>query len=940
MSIDEALDFFKAETKIFSQLEIMNSLGLGYLPLGQPSTTLSGGEAQRIKLAANLGKAKKSNTLYLFDEPTSGLHAADVENLIRALQMLTDNGATVLVCEHHSAIIKAAHWLLDLGPESGSAGGNLLFSGPPDQLYKTESSLTGPYLQATSDLLKPISNKTRGSAQVNCRPISLNSVTTNNLQGFDLEIPRNKITVISGISGSGKSSLALGTLSAEGQNRYAENFSTYMRQRLIGRKRPQLASSRGLTPCIAIGQKSASTNRRSTVATVSEIHPLLRLLMARFGVSKNQSITPSASHFSFNDHRGACSHCRGLGSTSVPDETKIISNSEKTIFEGAIDGHKTSRYYAEPDGQFIATLKEAAQQAGLNFSQPWHDLSPEARKLAMHGTGDKQYNVIWEYKRGDNLGTHNFHGTWPGFCELILQEYLQKHDDKRGHAMLSLMKQITCPDCQGSRLNPDALGYQFEGLDLAKLCSFSVQEAYDFFTQSQAPNQLRKELLSRLQTLMDLGLPYLNLDRCSNTLSSGESQRVKLARQLGARLQNITYVLDEPTVGLHPLDTAQLWHTLCRLRDAGNTIVMVEHDLDLIKKSDHVIDLGPGAGRHGGKIVAQGTPQAIIRNGNSPTGRALKSNRVLPAPLTSEFGSNASSAEPSISVISAQFNNLQRINVDFPTGKLTAVTGRSGSGKTSLVFGVLAASATQKLSSGCEKVRGLSSFDSIITVQRSSQNATSGSSPATVLGLMNPLRKMLSETKEAQAQNMTPKFFSTAQPGGRCQECKGQRQLTISLDFLSDVKKVCPSCQGKGFHNDVLECRLHGCNLPEILDLTMEEAATIFEQTPKLKKAFSLLSEVGLHYLRLGQETGTLSGGERQRLHLVKELLSGGKGTNLYLCDEPSAGLHEYDIELLHTLLRKLVLAGHTVIFTEHHQGMIARADHIIELKDGLVRSS
>ncbi len=952
MCVDEAVLFFVDEIKIHRQLVILQDLGLGYLPLGQPSTTLSGGEAQRIKLASELGKARKAKPFYILDEPTTGLHSADIEILLRAFKLLTDNGATIVVSEHHDLVIRAAHCLVDLGPESGNEGGQLLFCGAPEKLISVKRSITAAYLfnktgpgligsdlDQTASAQSPEIELANSQSANTQSAISLRGVQTHNLKNIDIDIPKGKITVITGVSGSGKSSLAMATLCAEGRYRYAENFSTYMRQMLTGRARPQLTSCQGLSPTIAIGQKAAAGNRRSVVATVVEIHPLFRLLMSRFGQGPlNDQANPPASHFSFNDHRSACLQCRGLGSITVPDKYKLITHPDRSLLCGAMNGHKTSRFYGEPEGQYTATLKAVGILYGIDFSIPWSELSEQARSIAMDGTGDQTYQVKWEFQRGGNTGTHDFNGPWPGFSGHILNEYTRKHDDKRGQAMLTLMKQDVCPGCHGQRLSASALGFRFEGLNMAEICALSVQDAQTIFARSEAPSQLRKEILLRLQTLNELGLSYLNLDRSIKTLSSGESQRVHLARQLGARLCGVTYVLDEPTLGLHPQDIEPLWHTICRLRDDGNTVVLVEHDLEIIRRADWIVDLGPGPGVHGGEIIASGTVSTIMNCSNSPTAAALKKKRKSPKKLIGKFSRKAIFDGADLILKNANQNNLQDLEVGFATGCITAVTGVSGSGKSSLVFGILGATFTAGHPVGCSELSGMEKFGEVISVGRSSQAATTGSNPATVLGIMDSIRKLLVDTDEARAQNFRKKHFATAQPGGRCETCKGRGHLSVSLDFLADVKRNCDHCHGTGFLSEVLSCRIFNSNLPEILNLTVTEAAQVFESKKTIGPKLLQLVDVGLGYLKLGQETGTLSGGERQRLYLAKELLSGSRSNKLYLFDEPSAGLHEADIDLLINLFRKLISAGNTVIFTEHHQGLISIAHKVFELKDGLIR--
>jgi len=931
LPLNEAVVFFEDQPKIARYLDVLVQLGLGYLSLGQPSTTLSGGEAQRVKLAAELSRPQSAGTLYVLDEPTTGLHPADINVLLEALDKLVVAGGTVVVSEHSVQFLNFADWIIDLGPGSGQDGGQLVYSGPPEGLIQCAESVTG---RAWADGPDPAAG-TRMEPVVGVDdPIELFGVQTHNLKNVDASFPVGKITVVTGVSGSGKSSLAMDTLHAEGRNRYAENYSTYVRQQLTGRARADLAGSRGLTPTVAIGQAAGNTNVRSTVATAAGIHPLLRLLFSRTGSGFKGSEKPTAGFFSFNDHSGACFQCRGIGKLTICDVDKLVSHPEKSLLDGALDGHKTGKFYGEPGGQYVATLKQAGQELNHDFSIPWSGLSPEAREVAMHGAGDRSFHVQWEFKRGKNVGQHSFDGKWIGFCGLVNEEYDRKHADRRGQNMLPVMSETECPACKGSRYHSQVLEITCAGYSIAGICALSVDESLAFFSGTGAPElqkvpQLCDELVRRLGTLSRVGLGYLGLDRSSSTLSGGEYRRLQLARQLGLTLRGISCVLDEPTLGLHSRDTQRLWGVLEELRDQGNTLVLVEHDPQVIMAADHIIDMGPGAGAAGGNISAQGTPEEIMADPNSITGGYLNSLKDDQAVAPSQA---ATISEAPLKVRGARCHNLKNIDLDFPAASLIAITGVSGSGKTSLLFGTLGASAQQKRPVQCDEIEGLDRFRNIIPIRQGTSPGGRSASPMTAANLANSIRALLAGTDAARDTKLSSRHFSTAQKGGRCETCQGSGREMVSLDFMADVHSICPQCQGSGFTEAVLACRWHQRNISEILKMTVLEALHFFESEKKIAQRLQLLSEAGLSYVPIGQSTGTLSGGERQRLHLACRLLPGNGGPDLYLCDEPTAGLHMADISRLVDLLRRLTAAGHTVIFTEHNTQLIAQADLVLEL--------
>ncbi len=934
LPIAEASTFFAGIPRIHRFLEVLVELGLGYLSLGQPSTTFSGGEAQRIKLAAELSRPQALGSLYLFDEPTTGLHGADLVILLTALDKLVAGGGTVVVSEHTSEFLRFADQIIDLGPGSGDEGGRIVYSGDLKGLLQCRESRTGQALKKTfsHQAVKP-----RPRAQAPDSPIELLGVRTHNLKNLDVRFPRGMISVVTGVSGSGKSSLVFDTLHAEGRARYAENFSTYIRQQLAGRSLADLHGSQGLTPTVAIGQVSASANPRSTVATSSEIHPFLRLLLSRTGRHESGFPNPPAGTFSFNHHQGACTACRGLGSLVKCDPEKLVTNPDCSLLDGALAGHQTGRFYGEKHGQYIATLRQVGQKLNLDFTLPWSELAAGAKTVAMQGTGECSYDVVWEFERGKNKGEHHLNCTWPGFCALVNAEYERKHADQRGGKMLPVMSREICSTCGGTRYQDLVLEFTCAGLSIADLCALSIDEAHGLFAHSDAEElaqvpQLRDELVRRLHTMQRLGLGYLALDRASRTLSSGEQRRLGLARQLGSGLQGLTYVIDEPTLGLHPKDVGRLWQVVVDLRDQGNTVVLVEHDPWVIMAADHIIDLGPGSGDQGGYLVAQGTPRQIMNDEDSLTGRYL---RDISQNRSSNSHLSEIPAPAFVRIQGARCNNLKGIDVAFPTGCLTAVTGVSGSGKTSLVFGVLAASAQEGLPVACDRLQGLEIFQSVVPIRQQVVSKGTGTT-ATVAGLAGPIRNLLAHSEVALAAGLTSRHFSTAQRGGRCENCQGQGRLKVVLDFLADVHTPCPECNGQGFTDSVLECRWQDRNISDIMALTLGQAREVFREEKKLVARLHLLNEVGLSGLILGQATASMSGGERQRLHLACHLFPGsGKKDSLILCDEPTAGLHPADIQNLCGLLDRLTQAGHTVVVTEHNQQLINQADLVLELGPG-----
>lgn len=939
LSVEEALTFFSDQPAIHRIAEMLVQLGLGYLKLGQRSTTLSGGEAQRTKLATALARRTAAHTLYLLDEPTIGLHNADVKVLLEALQLLTDHGNTVVVIEHHPGVVAAAAHIIDLGPGSGEAGGEIVFEGHPTEILHYPQSLTGKALgEFFNNKNKKISTRPPAADHSTIR---FRGVTTHNLKNIDVEILKNKITVITGVSGSGKSSLAFDTLYAESSNRFLECFSPYIGAQVGMRTAAGFDSAEGITPAIAIHQRSAAGNVRSTVGTATGIYDLYRLLFSRIGHSDVYPAQPFSSLFSFNHQQGACKSCDGLGTITICDSEALINNPEKPITAGAMESTKWGKFYGDPHGQYVHTLLAAGKRLEMDFSKPYHSLSEKEKQVALYGTGDEIYSVSWHYKRGTNEGTHHFEGTWPGLANLVEDEYRRKHADHRGEAMMEIMKTATCPHCRGARLNETALSFQIVNFNIGRLADRSVGEAIEFFEswdrlplnekEKQIARPLVDELLPKLGYLQDLGLGYLQVSRGAATLSGGESQRVRLAAQIGNGLTGITCVLDEPTTGLHPHDTKKLIGLLYRLRDNGNTVVVVEHDREIILAADQVIELGPGAGELGGNLLSQGSPEQMLSNPKSITAKYLSHERKY-------FNSETTrSALPSnnISIQSAFANNLKNIDIDIPTRKIVTISGVSGSGKSTLLFEVIAASSAAQQAKGCKKITGLHQFDEVVMLTQKAAATSLSSNLLTLSGMFDRVRAHFAKAPEAIARKLRKTDFSFNTPGGRCEKCQGRGALQIALDFMSDVTVVCDECKGQRYQPQVLACRIANKNIHDVLEMTVAQAIAFFNFDKIITEALKVMQRVGLGYLRCGQSTATLSGGEMQRLMLAVELLHSGHGQNLYLLDEPTRGLHFKDVEMLMLLFRQLSEQGHTLLIIEHNLDVIAQSDFVIDLGPG-----
>ena len=900
--------------------------------------------------------------------------------------------------------------------------------------------------------------------------IRIKGARENNLKNIDLTIPRDKLVVFTGLSGSGKSSLAFDTIYAEGQRRYVESLSSYARQFLGQMDKPDVDSIDGLSPAISIDQKTTSKNPRSTVGTVTEVYDYLRLLWARVGIphcpccgkeivrqtidqivdrveslgegtrfivlspiirskkgehvkvfedarksgfarvrvdgilydlseeiklEKNKkhtielvvdrlviregqrrrltdSIETACSHsgglviiqlpdkkeelsfsqnyacedcgislseleprmFSFNNPAGACPECTGLGFRLEADEDLVIPDKNKSIFEGAIQASGWSN--ARTDSIFRMYFEALAQKYHFSLTAPVKDLSREAMDVILYGTKGEKLRM--SYNRGNGMGV--LEQPFEGILNNISRRYRETQSDAARKELEECMATAPCPNCHGDRLSDIARAVTVGGIGIMDFCRMSIRQALEFMENLQltgnmaiVAEQIVREIKSRLHFLMDVGLQYLTLSRSAATLSGGESQRIRLATQIGSSLMGVLYILDEPSIGLHQRDNDKLLATLKRLRDLGNTLIVVEHDEDTMREADFIVDVGPGAGSHGGEIVATGSLDDICSAPRSVTGQYLSGVKQIPIPSSRRSGNGKS-----LVVRGAKENNLKNIDVSIPLGTLTCVTGVSGSGKSSLVNQVLNRILLNKLNHArtrpgvCRCVEGMEYLDKVIDIDQSPIGRTPRSNPATYTGLFNDIRDLFASTADAKMRGYGPGRFSFNVKGGRCEACNGDGLVKIEMHFLADVYVPCEVCRGQRYNRETLEVQYKGKNIAQVLDMTAEEAVDFFENLPKIRRKAQTLVEVGLGYVKLGQSSTTLSGGEAQRVKLATELARVSTGRTIYILDEPTTGLHAADVHKLIDVLQQLVDAGNTVLVIEHNLDVIKTADHLIDL--------
>jgi excinuclease ABC subunit A len=925
-SIEQAAACFQDQPRLHRILAALLDCGLGHLPLGQPATTLSGGEAQRVKLAAELARAGAGRSLIALDEPANGLHAADVAVLLAAWDRLLAAGHTLLVVDNDQEVLRAADQVLDLGPGSGPRGGQVLFAGPPSALAACAGSCTGRHLAGL------VPAPPAGPPADPDPPMALTGVTTHNLKSLDLAIPARGLTVVTGPSGCGKSSLVFDTLLAEAQNRFADLVAPWARRLLPRGGGAECDRASGLRATVAVPQHSGRRNPRSRVGTVTGLSDLLRLLFARAGNRPGGAPPLWAAAFSPNTQAGACPQCRGLGLIQACDPERLVRHPELPLGAGAMAGTRFGAYLEEPDGQYLATLGAVGRELGLDFARPWRELGPREREVAMAGCGPRVFQVDWHYQRGKVRGVHQLSTPWAGFAVLVDREYERIHADPKGEALEPLLAERPCPACAGERLNPESRAVTFAGLRLPELARMPVAEALRWFAalpqDDPVPATLVPLLLRRLEALDRAGLGYLDSDREMASLSGGEAQRVRLAASLDEGLSGICYVLDEPTRGLHPRDTARLAGLLRRLAGAGNAVVVVEHDPGIIEQADLVLELGPGAGPEGGRLVASGSPARLMAEGAGHTGQLLRRRARPLAPRAGPF-------RPGVTVRGACLHNLRGIDVTFPQGALVVVTGVSGSGKSSLVQGVLARSLAARLQGrgpvGCAALE-LHQPVAELLAQEQTGGPGGQSTVATLAGVADPLRRKFAASAEAKALGLTARHFSSTSPGGRCEACQGRGVVTVALDLLPDVTVGCEECQGRRFQPQVLQCQVAGLGIDQVLAATVEELARSFARDPVIARPLRALADFGLGYLTLGQDRSALSAGEWQRLRLAGLLGRAGAGAAAVLLDEPTRGLGFAEVDVLLAALRRLAQAGHLVVAVEHHLDFIAGADWVIDL--------
>ena len=1101
MEIGEARDLFADAPDIARKLGTLCDVGLDYLHLGQPSPTLSGGEAQRVKLARELAKRSTGRTLYILDEPTTGLHMADVRQLLTVLERLVDAGNTVLVVEHNLDVVKRADHCIDLGPEGGAGGGLVVATGTPERIAKARGSATGRALAAVlaaaeraaaapiprarrrgaprpSDDRRALERAAAASIDPGPPSIAIRGACQHNLRSVDADIPRGALTVCCGPSGSGKTSLAFDTLYAEGQRRYVESLSPYARQFVGQVPKPLFERIDGLSPAVAIEQRSTGGTPRSTVGTLTEMYDHFRVLAARLGqlhcpdcripvggrsvdqiveglltlqegtrllllapVEARPGQTPEAlfaalraaghvrvridgrtirldespsldkrrrsrieividrvsvaasgrsrlaqsveaalaagggtmlvaravdgveepdwpvevasrllacpecgrgfrplepRQFSFNSPLGWCPQCDGLGTRTGVEHQALVRDPARTLADGALDLWPG---LASPLSR--AMLAALASATGLPLDVPLAELSGLQQRVLFEGTGERWIEV--PRPRGQP-GT----GPWFAFrfkgLESACEEAARQVVGLRARVD-AVMGEVPCSGCGGSRLADVASAVTLWGRPLdvwGRMPLGRLLVALEGVSLSAAERtiagDLLRELISRVRFLVDVGLDYLDLARPAGSLSGGEMQRIRLAAQVGSGLTGVLYVLDEPTIGLHPRDTHRLIRALGRLRELGNTLVVVEHDRDVVAAADHALDFGPGSGREGGLIVARATPAALVDDPGSVTGPYIGSRRACDAALARVARTGRREPTGWIGVRDASHRTLKGIDVDFPLGVLTAVTGPSGSGKTSLVLEVLWRALARRLHAAREQpgrhgsITGLDLVDKVILVDQEPIGSTPGSTPATYTGVFDHIRQLFAKVPGAKTRGLTPRSFSFNVSGGRCEACEGLGQRRVEMHFLPDVWVECEHCHGSRYAAETLAATWHGRSIADVLRMSVAEAAAFLATVPQVARILDTLVDVGLGYVTLGQPAPQLSGGEAQRVKLSRELAKPGTGRTLYILDEPTTGLHFADIEKLLVVLERLVEAGNTVVVVEHNLEVVAAADWVIDM--------
>ena len=998
MTVSEAGEFFLDRPEILRALSPLKEVGLDYLRLGQPVPTLSGGEAQRLKLARHLvaSAGDTRRILFLFDEPTTGLHFHDIATLLRSLRALLTRGHSLVVIEHNMDVVRAADWIIDLGPEGGNNGGTVVCAGTPETVAGIPESHTGRALRAPSFVTPKSGRKRRRpTGRKRSNDIRISHAREHNLKNVTLSLPRDRLTVITGISGSGKSTVAFDILFAEGQRRYLESLNAYARQFVQPVSRPDVDAISGIPPTVAIEQRAGRGGLKSTVATVTELHHFLRLLFVKLGTQHCPSCRVPIRP------RSEASITAGImkryGGKKVYLRAPLVLNRkgyytalaarfaskgyDRLIVDGkpvsTADWPRLDRYREHTIELPVAELKPSPESESEVRAAVARALEAGSGTLYAHRAGSTAQPAVFSAQRSCPQCGRSFDEPDPrlfsfnsphGWCPRcggtgVRPEKPGESDKTADNTRAPASPARPCRACDGARLRPDSLAIHFRGKSIAEFSAMSVAKAEHFFSRF-APTDIEREIVrdivpelrSRLRFLQQVGLGYLSLDRSSPTLSGGEAQRIRLASQLGSGLRGVCYILDEPTIGLHARDNEMLLKTLRNLKERGNTVVVVEHDETTIRAADHIVDLGPWAGEQGGRVVAQGTLGAIKRSRRSVTGTCLR-RPVSHAPHTDRrrtpLRGSGLGTLPAVVVHGARLHNLKNIRVAFPVGRLICVTGVSGSGKSTLVRDVLHDNLARMLNrrrrrgpnaqtAGCRAITGTELLRSAGEVDQRPIGRTPRSCPATYTGIWDEVRGLFARTPEAGLRGLGPSAFSFNVKGGRCEACGGQGVKKVEMSFLPDVTVTCERCGGARFEQETLEIRFNGMNVADILSMSVDRAARFFSFHPALSRTLELLRDVGLGYLTLGRQSPTLSGGEAQRIKLVTELAGftgapsdGGRErdkSRLYVLDEPTVGLHMADVEKLVRVLHRLVDRGCTVVVIEHNMDVIAEADWVIDL--------
>jgi len=955
MTFQEAMDFFSHDVRLSEALAGPVKVGLGYLRLGQPLHTLSGGEAQRLKLAYLLFISAKKDALFLVDEPTVGLHLQDVEQLMKGLRWLVDKGNTVVVVEHCMEVLEKAHWVVDLGPEGGERGGEILYQGPVKGLLNIQGSVTArcfrDYLEGRQANEEP-----DGLLELASGPpcIKISGARHHNLKDLSLEIPRDKVVVITGVSGSGKSTLAFDVLFAEGQRRYVESLPTYARQFLRLYGRPEADTIEGLPPTIAIEQLMSQSGPRSTVGTLTEIYHYLRLLYARVSKPHCPECGRALSTEGLDEMvRRIVSELQGKKILILAPKVRRRKGHHKGLLERSIlRGYRQ----VEIDGQMVEMGHEIptlARHRQHSISLVMGEMvvnQGEAGSLRLLlkralAEGDKE-TIIRTGDREIYLSEHYYcpecNMGLPAPDPLLFSFNVKSGACPRCEGLGRTSSGRQCKECSGTRLKREALGYRINGLNIGELSMLSSSKLLDFLRSWEPDGRYKDvaqpilaECLSRLEFMEELGLGYLHLHRGGDTLSGGEAQRVRLVCELGGNLTGACYVLDEPTIGLHPRDNARLIRALHRLKDRGNTVVVVEHDDETLKSADWVMDLGPGGGQKGGQVIYSGPPRGLASCTSSATAAALSNHARYR--ITSKDRSQA--ALHWCTVSGAHAMNLKHVDVRFPLGAITCITGVSGSGKSSLLMEVIHKNLKPLVVKGrrgslvhCKAITGAENIRRVQVVDHSPIGRTPRSTPATYVGVMGPIRTLMAGLPEARARGWRPGRFSFNVKGGRCEACAGQGTLKVEMRFLPKVFVSCEECDGARYQPDTLEVRYKGMNMAQILQMTFAEAKELFSAVPRIRRALDVVNELGLGYLRLGQPSPTLSGGEAQRIKLAKAFIRDTSGGTLFILDEPTTGLHLADIQKLLSLFHLLVERGNSILVIEHNLDIIKESDWVVDL--------